>query len=363
MLSNVTYSLSPKPSGSTQPFSGKLPYTRTTYLELARAWRLPSTFLRAVSQKLPIVTQCAVAPVPSQSAPEPVVVGCEGTGSLIGDQAKCLLVRGKVDWTWDYTMLVTHDPAARMTNVTIAGLTATEIDLVVSYLSNIATTSSAPNMATHRALLPIILLDLAADETSSLLKLRTKMLSQIQQRTGMDRFNSLKSFAGNGERRKSVSEERKGLDLDAVMLRLTCLSDWVAAQRGFIGIQERVVELLQGVLDVEEEDSHEGTVDMFGERLSFVRETLRAAEQQCQYLERSIGAQVQTVSPHVLPVQLMVQRWMYIKTSNRYTPSSPKKTTASTTPRPAPAAKSPPTRGALRSSPVATAQTCASSPL
>jgi hypothetical protein len=37
-------------------------------------------------------------------------------------------------------------------------------------------------------------------------------------------------------------------------------------------------------------------VAMFKERLDFVRESLRAAEQKCQYLERSIGAQVQTVS-------------------------------------------------------------------
>jgi hypothetical protein len=191
-------------------------------------------------------------------------------------------------------MLVTYDPEANMTYAIITGLTATEIDLVISYLANIHG-SSSPDMATHPALLPTILLDLAADETSSLLKLRIKMLSQIQQRTGMDRFNSLRSAPIAGEPRKSVSEERKELDLDAVMLRLTCLSDWVAAQRGFVGIQERVVEVMQKMLDAEIERRGD-VVAMFEERLAFVGESLRAAEQKCQYLERSIGAQVQTVS-------------------------------------------------------------------
>jgi hypothetical protein len=157
--------------------------------------------------------------------------------------------------------------------------------------------SPSSNQATHPALLPAVLLDLAADETSHLLKLRIKMLSQIQQRTGMDRINSLRSATIAGEPRKSVSEERKGLDLDAVMLRLTCLSDWVAAQSGFVGIQARVVEVLGDMLG--EEESHEEAVAMFRERLDFVSETLRAAEQKCQYLEKSIGAQVQTVSPHL----------------------------------------------------------------
>jgi hypothetical protein len=76
---------------------------------------------------------------------------------------------------------------------------------------------------------------------------------------------------------------------------LTCLSDWVAAQRGFVGIQERVVEVMQKMLDAEIERRGD-VVAMFEERLAFVGESLRAAEQKCQYLERSIGAQVQTVS-------------------------------------------------------------------
>jgi hypothetical protein len=216
--------------------------------------------------------------------------------SNISDQARCLLVRGDVDWTWDYTMLVTYDPPANMTYITIIGLTATEIDLVVSYLAKISACPSS-NTTTHAALLPTILLDLAADETSSLLKLRIKMLSQIQQRTGMDRFNSLKRVTVAGEPRESVSEERKKLDLDAVMLRLTCLSDWVAAQRGFVAIQDRVVEAVKDMFN--EEDGDKEALEVFWERLSFVKETLRAAEQKCQYLERSIGAQVQTVSSRV----------------------------------------------------------------
>lgn len=208
---------------------------------------------------------------------------------MVSDQAHCLLVRGDVDWTWDYTLLQTYDPTTSTTYVLIIGLTATEIDLVTSYLSYI---SSSTDGATHPALVPLVLLDLAADETSSLLKLRIKLLSQIQQRTGMDRFNSLKSatIAGEREPRKSSAEERKDLDLDAVMLRLTCLSDWVAAQKGFVGIQGRVVDVVFGMLS---EDLT--PTDPFYERLSFIRETLLAAESKCQYLERSISAQVQTV--------------------------------------------------------------------
>lgn len=177
---------------------------------------------------------------------------------------------------------------------------------MISYLAQLSY-ASPPHVSTHPSLLPIILLDLAADETSSLLKLRIKLLSQIQQRTGMDRFNSLKSATiagtargGGVEARKSLGDERQDLDLDAVMLRLTCLSDWVAAQKSFVGLQERVVKTVEGMLG----GNGTGMEDarMFRERLDFVRQTLLAAEEKCQYLERSISAQVQTVRPqHLVP--------------------------------------------------------------
>jgi hypothetical protein len=153
-------------------------------------------------------------------------------------------------------------------------------------------------LSTHPLLIPTVLLDLAIDDTASLLKLRTKLLNQIQQRTGMDRFNSLKSATIEGRKSMCGKEtERRELDLDAVMLRLTCLSDWVAAQRGFIGLQRRVVGVVEDMMD--ETSTTNGALRVchtFQERLDFVKESLLAAEQKCQYLERSIGAQVQTVS-------------------------------------------------------------------
>ncbi|KAJ4294273.1 hypothetical protein N0V90_007963 [Kalmusia sp. IMI 367209] len=294
--------LSPKPSG--KPSSGKLPFTKQTYLALSRAWRIPSTFIRAVTQKLSIVTQCSVAPLSSLSTASPTVpwfaqdheedhTFSTPRNSTISNSAKCLLVRGDVDWTWDYTLLQTYDPTTNTTYALVVGLTATEIDLLLSYLAYMC---SSCNMPTHPALLPLILLDLAADETASLLKLRVKLMSQIQQRTGMDRFNSLKSatIAGEREPRRSLAEERRDLDLDAVMLRLTCLSDWVAAQRGFVGIQERVATIIDEIL---RSDFYGDStcVEMLRERLAFVGESLRAAEEKCVYLERSISAQVQTI--------------------------------------------------------------------
>lgn len=299
--------LSPKASG--KPSSGKLPFSRSTYYSLSTSWRIPSTFLRAIAQKLSIVTQCSVPPyrAPSTQSSPTSPVFPDGSHaerySKISDDARCLLVRGDVDWTWDYTLLLTFDPKTHTTYVLITGLTAVEIDLVQSYLASLAFTSS-PNLSTHPLLLPIVMLDLATDDTASLLKLRIKLLSQIQQRTGMDRFNSLKSSTIEG--RKSIGKrenERQELDLDAVMLRLTCLSDWVAAQRGFVGLQRRVVGIIEEML----EDSIGGSsistsARLFQERLDFVTESLLAAEQKCLYLERSIGAQVQTVSAH-FPLQ------------------------------------------------------------
>ncbi|KAF1973207.1 hypothetical protein BU23DRAFT_599174 [Bimuria novae-zelandiae CBS 107.79] len=292
--------LSPKPSG--KPSNGKLPLAKQTYLALSRAWRIPKAFIRAVAQKLPIVTRCSVAPIysPFITSPSPTIpnsvpkdeeLDSSPDHSTISDRAKLLLVRGDVDWTWDYTLIQIEDPVTQIVHAFIVGLTATEIDLLLSYLPHVSSSCSVP---THPALLPLILLDLATDETASLLKLRIKLMSQIQQRTGMDRFNSLKSaiVAGEREPRKSLAEERKELDLDAVMLRLTCLSDWVAAQRGFISIQERVSNVVAGMLADEPDDT---MLDMFRERLAFVRESLRAAEEKCVYLERSISAQVQTV--------------------------------------------------------------------
>jgi hypothetical protein len=262
-----------------------------------------------VTQELSIVTQGSVAPIasPSTVSSSPTVPwfahqveeseNCDkewetpSGSSIVSNHAKCLLVQGDVNWTWDYTLIQIEDPATNITYAIVVGLTATEIDLLVSYLAYMSSSCVAP---THPAILPLILLDLAADETASLLKVRVKLISQIQQRTGMDRFNSLKSATIDGERdpRKSYAEERKELDLDAVMLRLTCLSDWVAAQRGFIGIQERVGVVVQQMLG----SSNEGDMlDAFRERLMFVLESLLAADQKCVYLERSISAQVQTV--------------------------------------------------------------------
>ncbi|KAF2269234.1 hypothetical protein CC78DRAFT_612686 [Lojkania enalia] len=314
--------LSPKPAG--KPSSGKLPFTQSTYSSLSQAWRIPSIFIRAVAQKLSIVTQCSVAPTsalstPSRTSPPSSPYAnhsptsphshqgatahsfkCEDEKeSRISDAARCLLIRGDVDWTWDYTMLLTFDPTTRTTYCIIVGLTATEIDLVHSYLSS-PTIASCRELATYPLLLPMILLDLATDDTSSLLKLRIKLLSQIQQQTGMDRFNSLRSSKVSG--RTSIGgwgQERQELDLDAVMLRLTCLSDWVAAQRGFVSIQGRVVSVVEQMLEDgmsnEETFNSDKVISMFQERLDFVRESLLAAEQKCQYLERSIGAQVQTI--------------------------------------------------------------------
>ena len=146
-----------------------------------------------------------------------------------------------------------------------------------------------PNLSTHPMLFPLVLLDLATEDTASLLKLRIKLLSQIQQRTGMDRFNSLKSLTIDGH--KSVEgilypnkeKERQDLDLDAIMLRLTCLSDWVAAQRGFIAIQRRIVQVVENLLTNDAPAftpfPPNNSVDvMFTERLDFIRETLLAAE-------------------------------------------------------------------------------------
>jgi hypothetical protein len=88
------------------------------------------------------------------------------------------------------------------------------------------------------------------------------------------------------------------------MLRLTCLNDWVAAQRGFVALQGRVVHIVTGMLEGEnsigstEKDARAPTLyaeTSFRERLAFIQESLVAAEQKCVYLERSIGAQVQTV--------------------------------------------------------------------
>ncbi|KAF2471518.1 uncharacterized protein BDR25DRAFT_20740 [Lindgomyces ingoldianus] len=339
--------LSPKPSG--KPSSGKLPFSRPTFHSLSEAWRIPSTFLRAVTQNLSIVTQCSVARHPSywryssQDSIWPQDESKERRRSRISDAARCLLVRGDVDWTWDYTLLLTLDPESHTTYALIVGLTATEIDLVYSYLTSSSQLSSTPTSAfqrsqcvppTHPLLLPLILLDLATDDTSSLLKLRIKLLSQIQQQTGMDRFNSLKSATVDGRKSigRSMSRERgevrKELDLDACMLRLTCLSDWVAAQRGFVGIQGRVAEVVSSMLKESMNsgagggwcrglgahewkgsrgDSGEGEAviwlfqEMFQERLEFVKESLLAAELKCVYLERSIGAQVQTVTPPSYP--------------------------------------------------------------
>jgi hypothetical protein len=210
-----------------------------------------------------------------------------------------------VDWTWDYTLLLTHDPETHTTYALIVGLTAVEIDFVQNYLTTLASSTSfsaksTVPLMTHPILLPTILLDLATDDTSFLLKLRTKLLGQIQQSTGMDRFNFLRSTASEGKRSSGVAQERHELDLDDIMLRLTCLSDWVAAQRGFVGLQKKIVEVVSSMLSGSD-DRHDVIDDravkqVFSERLNFVKESLIAAEQKCMYLERSIGAQVQTVS-------------------------------------------------------------------
>jgi hypothetical protein len=286
-------------------------------------------FLRAVAQKLSIVTQCSAASLAYETRGQNIITqendeAEDRIQSSIYPEAQCLLIRGDVDWTWDYTLFLIHDPKTRTTCVLVVGLTAIEIDLVGSYMASLspsgdttthkATASSSTNvpLQTHPLLLPILLLDLATDDTASLLELRAKLLSQIQQQTGMDRFNSLKSAtAGQGSKRRGHSWERRELDLDQVMLRLTCLSDWVAAQRGFVGLQRRVVDVIGGVLQrgLSSRDGknvvgsswvpHEGVTvaeDAFRDRLAFIQESLLAAEQKCVYLERSISTQVQTVS-------------------------------------------------------------------
>lgn len=254
-----------------------------------------------MTQKLSIVTESSVAPVSSSPGVPWATRGDRNSthcnkdtdelsnNSIISNRAKCLLVRGDVDWTWDYTLIQIEDPATQVIHALIVGLTATEIDLLLSYLSNLTSSCTAP---THPALLPLVLLDLATDETASLVQLRLRILNHIQQRTGMDRFNSLRSATIGGESRKTYAEERKEMDLDAVMLRLTCLSDWVAAQRGFVSIQERVSDVVHQMLQPTIDGD---TLDMFRERLAFVKQSLLAAEQKCVYLERSITAQVQTI--------------------------------------------------------------------
>lgn len=282
--------LCPKPSG--HPSSGKLPFSRETYISLVKSWRIPPTFLRAVTQKLSLVTQCSVAPIP-----DPALLANDPSPPLssnISSSAHCLLIRGDVDWTWDYTLLLTHDPLTHSTYILITGLTATEIDLVHKHLDS-PSVSEFRSLSTHPLLLPLVLLNLATEDTSFLLKLRVKLLSLIQQRTGMDRFNTLKHAAIDGDK----ESERRELNLDAIMLRLTCLSDWVAAQRSFIASQRRVLEVVDRMLGdssrIPRMRECREVETMFRESLSFIRETLLSAEGKCTYLERSIGAQVQTI--------------------------------------------------------------------
>ncbi|PSN63841.1 hypothetical protein BS50DRAFT_637191 [Corynespora cassiicola Philippines] len=313
--------LCPKATSTGKALSGKLPFSRETYLALSQAWRIPPLFLRAIAQKLSIVTKQAVprfSPPPasplvsSPSSPGPKTSFSEihthypeRAKSAVSDSASSLLIRGDVDWTWDYTLHLTHDPVNNMTLALIVGLTATEIDLVLSYVSAMVSPSSpCKSLPTNPLLLPVILLDLACDETSALIKLRLKILSRIQQRTGMDRFNSLKTVPIAGERKIGEGEVQEELDLDVIMLRLTCLSDWVAAQKGFIGIQTRVVgvvaDWMAHLQDGEKQRIHGGgnlrdEEDVLEERLGFIKECLQAAEAKCEYLTSSIGAQVQTI--------------------------------------------------------------------
>lgn len=265
-----------------------------------------------------MVTRCSVAShIPAFKDPGDGEDDSDKADNIeisVPSDARCLIIRGDADWTWDYALYLTHDPKTKTTFVLVVGLTAVEIDLVRSYMYSLANNAShtstiideAP-LQTHRLLLPILLLDLAIDDTASLLKIRAKLLSQIQQQTGMDRFNSLRNTTF-GKRSSGVHErhwERQELDLDGIMLRLTCLNDWVAAQRGFVALQGRVVDVVTGMLDGKktvkggEEDTMAPTpyaANSFRERLAFIQESLVAAEQKCVYLERSIGAQVQTVS-------------------------------------------------------------------
>jgi len=270
-----------------------------------------------------MVTQCSVAPrTTAFRDPEAITAAHrkdeieKQIESSISSNAQCLIIRGDADWTWDYSLFLTHDPNTKTTFVLVVGLTAVEIDLVGSYLSSLADDNShAPTsiaedpLQTHPLLLPMILLDLAVDDTASLLKLRAKLLSQIQQQTGMDRFNSLKSTTvgkrSSGVKSKEKHWERQELDLDGVMLRLTCLSDWVAAQRGFAALQGRVVDVVGAMLGDNDTQSRgdvgispisSSAENSFRERLAFIQESLVAAEQKCVYLERSIASQVQTVS-------------------------------------------------------------------
>ncbi|KAF2273218.1 uncharacterized protein EI97DRAFT_164519 [Westerdykella ornata] len=148
------------------------------------------------------------------------------------------------------------------------------------------------------------------------------LLSEIQQQTGMDRFNSLRSATIRygpvelDKRRSSLyvesdRRERHELDLDSIMLRLTCLSDWVAAQRGFVALQLRIVSVLERLMKsdwcggnlardvggkVQFVDSDAARNELvFRRRLEFIRQSLVSAEQKCMSLDHSITAQVQTI--------------------------------------------------------------------
>ncbi|KAF2013810.1 hypothetical protein BU24DRAFT_494212 [Aaosphaeria arxii CBS 175.79] len=304
--------------------NSKLPFTQSTYLSLASAWQISPSIIRTLSQNLSLVMLSSPSTSPSSIQPNNnsfgTSSGTKNPTTPTSTPPPSLLIHNAEEWTWDYTLHLTYTPASRATQILVTGLTATEMNLMIRSISSLL--ARQPNSAlaptyTHPFLVPIVLLDLAVQETADSLAMRTKVLREIQTQTGMDRFNTLKSrrvglwnrgsmTAACGSRCRgeelmmeegAMGERTDGLDLDAVMLRLTCLSDWVAAQKGVVSMQRSIRDVLIRMREGEGfGDSVEGgDVTIFYERLDFIEQSLVAAERKCDYLERSIDAQVQTI--------------------------------------------------------------------
>jgi hypothetical protein len=288
--------LSPRAAGRSA--LSKLSFSQQTYQDLTASWRIPAAFFRAVCQQLSVISRCKPSKAPFRKRPTWPKEASDDSSEddqhikpiphSISKEANCLIIRGDIDCTWDYGLALIHDPNTNITRAVCVGLSLVEIDLIVAYLDK-----SKP-FAAHPLLLPILLLDLAVDDICAVIKLRIKLLNEIQRGTGMDRFSILHKPTRKGDSSES--------NLDWVMQRLTCLSDWMAAHTSFTKTQSRALTVIKEMASTDgfmgpknASTSFSETERQLEERLEFIESTLEAAHQKLEYFDRSIAAQVQTV--------------------------------------------------------------------
>lgn len=209
-----------------------LPFTASTYVEIAKAWRFPPLVMCAIRQ--PYSLTCLFEPTATPQGSILASTPSRGTG---------ILLRFDSHWECESTIVVTQHPQTGQITIMAAGFTASIINRFTDRIR--AAAVHTPSLLANPLFAPVLWLSELAQNQTDWLELIAPDLNEIQQTLGMANWKYAPDSPLYGP---NVVENLIRLDLAGIMSRLSRMADSVRFQRQIARTLIGTIEELEGWL-------------------------------------------------------------------------------------------------------------------